>query len=166
MYWETALSASVGVAVGLAGFSGIIAALRSGGGTRSENDRVNLEALLGASGFAILFSLLPFVVLEFLPPRIAWKTLSFVYAGIFVLIPIVRLAEFRRGVLSGRITGRIALATLPMIAVLMVNGWWLGVAWPYVVIVLAQLVRAFLSFVLLLRPSNVRVEGTSLDGRH
>jgi hypothetical protein len=160
MYWETALSASVGVAVGLAGFSGIIAALRSGGGTRSENDRVNLEALLGASGFAILFSLLPFVVLEFLPPRIAWKTL------IFVLIPIVRLAEFRRGVLSGRITGRIALATLPMIAVLMVNGWWLGVAWPYVVIVLAQLVRAFLSFVLLLRPSNVRVEGTSLDGRH
>jgi hypothetical protein len=166
VYWETGLSASVGVAVGLAGFSGIIAALRAGGGTWSENDRVNLEALLGASGFAILFSLLPFVVFEFLPPRIAWKTLSFIYAGVFVMIPIVRLAQFRRGVLSGRITGRITLATLPMVAVLLVNGWWLGMAWPYLLIVLSQLVRAFVSFALLLRPGNVSVEGTSFDGRH
>lgn len=61
MYWESALSSCVQVDW-VDRFSGMIAALRLGSDTWAETDRVNLEILLGASGFATLFSLLPYVV--------------------------------------------------------------------------------------------------------
>jgi hypothetical protein len=151
MYWESALSSCVQVAIGLTGFSGIIAALRLGSDTWTEADRVNLEILLGASGFATLFSLVPFVALDFLPPKLAWNILSFVYASVFVGILSYRVAEFRRGKLSRQTINRIIVGTLPIVFVLGVNGWLVGASWLYVAVVVGQLVRAFLSFVQLLR---------------
>jgi hypothetical protein len=139
-----------------AGFSGVIAALRAGRGTWSEVDSVNLQVLLGASGFAILFSLLPFVALEFLPGNLAWHVLSVVYACVFIGISGFRLREFRRGKLSKRTASRLLPETLSIALVLISNGLLLGASWPYVAVVIWQLARAFLSFAQLLRPGSNR----------
>ena len=151
MYWESALSSTVEVGIGLVGFSGIIAALRAGRGTWSEADRLSLQILLGASGWAILFSLIPFVALDFLPSGVAWNVLSFVYAAVFVSIASFRLLEFRSRNLSKQAVARIVLATGSAALVLVANGCLLGAAWIYVCVVIWQLWNAFRSFVQLLQ---------------
>ena len=156
MYWQLALSSAVQVGIGLAGFSGIIAALRSGQATWNERDRLNLQVLLGASGWSILFSLIPFVALEFLPSGIAWNVLSFVYATIFVGIAGLRVTQFRRGTISGSLLRRIIPQMAALALILVANGLFLGASWPYVGVVIWQLVNAFLSFARLLLPGSIR----------
>jgi hypothetical protein len=150
--WESALSSCVQVGIGLTGFSGIIAALRSGADRWTQEDRVGFEILLGASGWATLFSLVPFVALDFLPAEGAWNDLSFAYASLFVGIGAYRFIEYRRGRLTRANVVRFVVAAPPIAALLVANGIWFGTAWVYVAVVMYQLIVAFLSFVRLFQP--------------
>jgi len=151
MYWESALSSTAQVGIGLAGFSGVVAALRIGRDSWSETDQLNLQVLLGASGWAILFSLIPFAAMEFLPDRIAWNILSCIYALVFFAISTFRIIQYRQGDISGSLARRVMIGTAPMAILLLTNAVLLGNAWPYVTIVIWQLINAFLAFVRLFR---------------
>ena len=154
MYWESALSSTAQVGIGLAGFSGVVAALRSGRDSWSESDQLNLQVLLGASGWSILFSLIPLALLDVLPSRISWNILSCIYFVVFVGISVFRIIQYRRGGISKGLMRRVLIGTTPIAILLLANGVFVGAAWPYVVVAISQLVSAFLAFVRLLRVSG------------
>ena len=154
MYWESALSSAAQVGIGLAGFSGVVAALRSERDSWSESDQLNLQVLLGASGWAILFSLIPFAALDLLPTRIAWNVLSAIYLMVFLGISTFRVIQYRRGGISKGLMRRVLIGTAPIAILLLANSVVVGVPWPYVAVVVWQLVNAFLAFVRLLRVSS------------
>jgi len=147
MYWESALSSTAQVGIGLAGFAGVVAALRSGRDSWSEADQLNLQVLLGASGWAILFSLIPFALLDVLPTRIAWNIMSSIYALVFVGISTFRIIQYRQGKISGGLARRVLIGTGPMAILLLTNGVLVGSAWLYVAVIIWQLINAFLAFV-------------------
>ena len=75
MYWESALSSSIEVAIAIAGFSGIIAVFgRRDGESWNVSDKLTLQILLTASASSGLFSYLPFILLEAeLEPALVWR---------------------------------------------------------------------------------------------
>lgn len=150
MYWESALSSTAQIGIGLAGFSGVVAALRSVRASWGESDQANLQVLLGASGWSILFSLIPFVALDVLPNHIAWNILSCIYLVVFVGISAFRIVQYRRGGISKGLVRRVLIGTVPIALLLFANGVFLGAVWPYVAVVIWQLVNAFTAFARLL----------------
>ena len=65
MYWESALSSAAEIGIGIAGFSGIFAAIsRRNFNGWSAAHSVLLDVLLAASVGAIFASLLPFLLFE------------------------------------------------------------------------------------------------------
>ena len=62
---DSVLSSSIEVAIGIAGFGGIIAAIRQRDvNAWSARDRITLQALFGVSVVAIVFSMLPGILRE------------------------------------------------------------------------------------------------------
>ena len=83
--WESALGSAIEVAIAIAGFSGIVAAVgRRAAGSWTDSDQLNLRILLTASGATIFFAFLPFLLIGPLDPPVAWR---FANLGEMLLFP-------------------------------------------------------------------------------
>ena len=147
MHWETALSVTAEVAIGIAGFSAVFAAVAR----RSPNawhsaEALLLSILLGASASAVFASLVPFLLLDATASALfgAWLL------GVVALR--VRQGERLRAGTVGRRAG--AFITAAMAAFVLINAASLQTSWPYVLAVYWQLAVAFTAFLMLLREAS------------
>jgi hypothetical protein len=148
---EAFLTSIVEVAIGLAGFAGIIAAVRQGRVSRWPlASRLLLEMLLVGSASAIGFALLPFVLAEAqIPePRIWW------IGSVAILIwqsslAVFRTVQFRRGGEVRRMSPVVLIWLVGIISTQVLN-LFLSTAWPYLIGVLGFLGNAFFFFWMLL----------------
>ena len=154
MSWDAALGSVIEVAVGIAGFSGIVAAVgRRREGQWDPMDQLLLRVLLLASGIAILFSFLPFTLIELMEPRLVWRILSGLLAAWVLGIAIIRT---RQGAQLGAVrkvglgNPFLLIGALLVFLVLAANALWFGKSSLYVVGVLWQVTIAFIAFVYLL----------------
>jgi hypothetical protein len=150
MLWESALTTTAEVGIGIAGFSGIFAAVaRRNPANWGAREQVSLEVLLLASGSAIFASLLPFLLLESgIGNSSCWAISSAVYGS------------WQGGVLAKRASQGLRLGTWPphgeMLAVYVVgiavvilhatNAVLIQAPWPYMVGIYFQLLVSFLAF--------------------
>lgn len=156
MPYESALSTLAEVAVAIAGFSGIVSVFgRRSAGQWTTAERNRMLALLVLSLTALLFCLLPFVLLAIpVSESTCWRSLSLVavvprVAFLARLLPVAveasRLARREREV-SLVVSASFLVGDLLVIAALLANGLALGVAWPYLAMILWVLAEASVSF--------------------
>ena len=157
MYWDTALSAAVEVAIAIAGFSGIVAAFsQRNPGSWTAAAQLRLRVLLTSSAFAGLFAFLPFILFEAgLDASVCWRVGSAAQAAFFVGIFAYRL---RQASLTGTSDAIRAYRAMPVfIAVVLtlqvVNVAYVAQSWIYILGVIFQLFVAFSAFVALLLDS-------------
>ena len=151
MYWESALSLSVEVSIGIAGFSGVIAVLKSGQTDLTEEERVAFEVLMGASGWTMLFGIIPLVLADSITDDLLWRVCSALYAISWIAIAVSRLVEYRRGRISKAAAFPIMVVASLITSLLLTNTIWLGVYWLYLGVIILQLTNAFVMFFRLLR---------------
>ena len=150
---ESFLSSTVEIAIGLAGFAGIIAALRQRKITTWEpSHRILLQVLLAASGAAIFFSLLPALLREAgLAAEIIW-----VYGSGLLIVWLVGITIYRRkqssksGVRNLFFANIMVAWVLSNITLQIVNIFILAVSWPYLFGVFGLLVNGSIVFTILL----------------
>ena len=154
MAWDSALGSIIEVAITLAGFSGIVAAMgRRGAGQWSSADQLLLRILLMSSGVAILFAFLPFILIDMLESSLMWRLLSGVLVLWLIALAIIRM---RQAAALGirRVYGLHYLyfvcLTLVLISLLAFNAIWLGSPSLYLLGVLWQVTIAFVTFVTML----------------
>ena len=155
MHWETALSVTAEVAIGIAGFSAVFAAVAR----RSPNawhsaEALLLSILLGASASAVFASLVPFLLLDAgLSPSATWTASALFGAWLLGVVALrVRQGERLRAGTVGRRAG--AFITAAMAAFVLINAASLQTSWPYVLAVYWQLAVAFTAFLMLLREAS------------
>ena len=173
MNWDGALTATIEVAIGIAGFAGIVAAIGRREQTRwSVTQQLQLQMLLTASASAGLFGFLPFLLLNLgLDSNIGWQIGSGLQLTWFVSILLFRQRQARRvGVPILGLLGRrwMAVYSLVAIALQIINVGWLGAFWPYMAGLLLQLATGFWSFVALLLatwPIDKATVSSSTDDR-
>jgi hypothetical protein len=155
MSWESALQSAIEVAIGIAGFSGIVGAVagRTAGQWKAA-DHLRLRILLTASGTALIFAFLPFLLIDSFEPSIVWRSLSGLNAISIAGITIFRYRQSRAIGVSG---GSLVIPGVPPfvlnapVAILMsANAVWLASAPVYVFCVLWGLFIAFVVFARLL----------------
>jgi len=151
MYWESALSLSVEVSIGIAGFSGVIAVLKSGQAKLTEEERVAFEVLMGASGWTMLFGILPLVLADSISGDSIWRVCSALYAVSWIVIAVSRLVEYQRGRISRAVALPIVIVATLITSLLLANTVWLGAYWLYLAVIILQLANAFVMFYRLLR---------------
>lgn len=153
MYWESVLSTAIEVGVGIAGFSGIIAAI----GHRSQGEwtsveRVRLYSLLGSSFATVFFGFLPFILLSAnVPEHLTWRTGSAIFGLCIGVVAVIRYRQFKSA--SPRLS-RQESATFVFVGALaalqVANAVNIAADWPYLVGVIGALVVAAAQFVRLL----------------
>ena len=157
MNWSEALGAAIEVAIAIAGFSGIVAAVgRRGAGDWTPTDQVRLRVLLTASGAAGAFAFLPFILLDTgLDADLFWRLGTGAQIAWLIAIPLYRRRQATRMEATFDVlTPPIFLALyVPTLGILTLNTVVLGAPWPYVLGVLLQLFTAFNTFVRLLLDS-------------
>ena len=150
MLWESALTVTAEVGIGIAGFSGLFAAVarrnpENWGGT----EQVSLEILLLASGSAIFASLLPFLLLEAgINSSACWAIGSALYGSWQAGILVMR-ARQRRGLDTGPLHGESLARYVVGSAVVVlhaINSVFIQSPWPYMVGIYFQLLVSFLAF--------------------
>jgi len=148
---EAFLSSIVEVAVGLAGFAGIIAAVRQGRITRWPREpRLLLEMLLVASSLAIVFALLPSVLAEAaVPGPSIWRIGSALLLTCQVALGVLRARQFRTAGLSAQPPFWL-LAWISSLLALQAINILLCVSWPYLLGVFGILGNGFFFFLRLL----------------
>jgi hypothetical protein len=153
MAWESALGSAIEVAIAIAGFSGIIAAVgRRGAGHWTDADQLRLRILLTASGAALVFAFMPFLLVDWLDPSLLWRLASGLLALHLTGITIHRRRQAStRGIANvvGMQPRRLILQGAA-ISLLLANALWLASASIYVLGVLWSLFIAFMTFVTLL----------------
>jgi hypothetical protein len=161
MYWSDALGAAIEVAIGIAGFSGIVAAVgRRGAGDWTSTDQLRLRVLLTASGFAGAFAFVPFILLDTgLDAHLFWRLGTGAQIAFLIAIPLYRRrqttqlgATYLGGVMPYSYPVFLALY-VPTLGILVFNTAVLGAPWPYVVGIFLILYTAFHTFVRLLLDS-------------
>lgn len=154
MPWDSALGSIIEVAIALAGFAGIVAAVgRRGAGQWSAADQLLLRVLLLSSGAAIIFAFLPFILVELLEPATLWRVLSSLLALWLTVVAILRTRQSRSHGITQVLDLRLKYfigCGLAVIVVLVTNVVWLGSASLYLVGLLWQVTISFVSFVTLL----------------
>ena len=92
MNWSEALGSGIEVAIAIAGFSGIIAAVgRRGSGDWTPTDQLRLRVVLTASGVAGAFAVLPFIFLDAgLDAELFWRLGTGAQAAWLIAIPLHR----------------------------------------------------------------------------
>jgi hypothetical protein len=156
MAWESALGSAIEVAIGIAGFSGIVAAVgRRGAGHWTDADQIRLRILLTASGASLVFSFLPFVLVDVIEPPLVWRLGSALVATYMVGITILRVRQASIAGIRSAIGMRAAPMTAQAVVVglLLANALWLASSSLYVAAVLYGLGIAFLTFIALLLDS-------------
>lgn len=162
---DSVLSSAVEVAVGIAGFAGIVAAIRQRDvGTWSARDRITLQALFGSSGVAIVLGVLPGVLQEAgIPPIEVWRTGSAGLAACMTLLGLFRARQIRtHGISLFRERYYLVIG----VAGLCVGGLQCfnlirGASWPYLVGVLWLLTLGFALFLILLFRPDERSSGSA-----
>jgi hypothetical protein len=162
MSWESALQSAIEVAIGIAGFSGIVGAVagRTAGQWNAAN-QVRLRVLLTASGGALIFAFLPFLLIDSFESETVWRSLSALLAVHTTGISIYRRRQSRAAGVSGSVvfSGIPAYASqVPVVILMSANAVWLGSAPLYVLCVLWGLVIAFVVFARLLLAAARREE--------
>ena len=151
MHWESALTATAEVGIGIAGFSGIFAAIaRRNPEDWGARQQVSLGVLLLASGSAIFASLLPFLLLEAgVSSAACWTIGSAIYGSWLGGVLVMRARQgLRLGTWppqdwesTARYVGGIAVVILHAI-----NSAVIQAPWPYMVGIYYQLLVSFLAF--------------------
>jgi len=154
MVWESALGSVIEVAISLAGFSGIVAAVgRRGAGHWSKGDQLLLRILLTSSGAVLLFAFLPFTMIDAIDPSTVWRILSGLLATWLLGIGVYRSRQGSAAGIRGRFGLRNPYYLIPTIAVvfmLSLNALWLGSSSLYIVGLLWITAIPFWTFVSLL----------------
>jgi len=129
---ESFLSSAVEAAVGMAGFAGIVAAIRHRDiATWSHADRLLLRMLLVAAAMAITFALLPAVLAEAgLPAPTIWRTGSLSLMLWQIAIAARRSLQFRARRLALPFS-RLLYAWVAGIISAQTLNLFLGASWPY-----------------------------------
>ena len=156
---ESFLSSAVEAAIGMAGFAGIVAAIRHRDiASWAQEERILLRMLLVASGMAVTFALLPAVLREArLPEPTIWRAGSAALVAWQAGIAAHRSRQFRAAGVVSPIPRALALWVGGVIVVQASNVI-LGLSWLYLLGVFGVLVNAFSFFLILLlgRAGEVR----------
>jgi hypothetical protein len=154
MSWESALQSAIEVAIGIAGFSGIVGAVAGRtGGQWDTDDYVRLRVLLTASGIALVFAFLPFLLVDSFESEQIWRSLSALLAIVSAGITIYRGRQSRsRGAVDSVVVSGIPgfVYQAPIILLMCSNAIWFASASVYVFCVLWGLIAAFVVFAQLL----------------
>jgi hypothetical protein len=152
---ESFLSSAVEVAVGIAGFAGIVAAIRHRDiSSWAHGERILLRMLLLASGMAVSFALLPAVLVEAgLPEATIWRVGSGALLVWQVAIAVHRGRQFRATGTAPPFS-RGLYAWIGPILLLQASNVYLGASWPYLLGVFSLLVNAFIFFLVLMLGRN------------
>ncbi len=160
MTYENALSTLAEVAIAIAGFSGIVSVFgRRSVGQWSVAERARLTGLLIMSLTALLFCLLPFVLLSIpVSESTCWRFLSVLLAFFTVAfaVRLIPLANAARRIPRNKRQASFAISVFfiagDLLATvgLLVNGLFLGVVWPYLAALIWGLAKASTAFVRLI----------------
>ena len=155
MHWESALESAIEVAISIAGFSGIVAAVgHRSAGQWNDHDQLRLRILLTASGVAIIFSFLPFLLVDAIDPSVVWRLTSGLLAVHTVAITLYRRRQASHIETASEFRNPFVLVLqVGVVIALVANACWLGSSSIYVFGVLWGLVVAFMTFVALLLES-------------
>ena len=156
MDYETALSTLAEVSIAFAGFAGVVAVFgRRSSGQWSAQERNRFVALLSSSFTALLFSVLPFVLLAIpISESMCWRSLSaaLVVPRVGFAVALVRIASRALGVPRTEREVSLALSALLLvggfatIVLLLANVLWLGAVWPYLAAIVWMLAEAGMTF--------------------
>lgn len=148
---DSFLSSVVEVAIGMAGFAGIVAAIRQRALTRwPPEQRLLLEMLVVASAAAITFAFLPIVLAEAgLAPSRIWRIGSASLIAWYVGIAVFRIRQVGRTSVAVPL-GRSFAAWVVFLTVLQALNLGLGLSWPYLVGIFGLLANGFIFFLRLL----------------
>lgn len=160
---DSVLSSAIEVAVGIAGFAGIVAAIRQRDITSWQPvHRLLLQMLFGASAAAIVFGFLPGVLSEAsVEPRSVWRAGSAALALWVVGIAVFRIRQARSQAVSAinDVVGWQTAVWMSSLGALQILNLALSEPWPYLVGVIGILVNGFVFFLRLLL-------GPELPARH
>lgn len=145
------LSSIVDIAIGIAGFAGIIAAIQQRGLAEwPARRRVLLQILFFSSAMAIVFALLPSVLVSAdIPPALVWKTGSGALLAWYIGIVPYRIAQNRKSG-AARSLPRLLLWAALAASLQIYNLTTSGTAWPYLFGIFGLVVNGFSVFLLLL----------------
>lgn len=148
---EVVLSSAIQVAIGIAGFTGIIAAL-SGGVRVGTRERICVSILLLASIATVTMSFLPMIFLNAgMSERFTWTASSIIFVVYFVGIVSYRFYEFRHAGAVMPHPVKLGIAFLSLCAALqIVNAVLVRDSWPYLILVVGYVIYSFLVFAYLL----------------
>jgi hypothetical protein len=155
--YQNALSTLAEVAIAITGFAGVVTVFgRRSSGHWSVFERTRLVVLLGCSLAALLFCVLPFVVLSIpVSESSCWRSLSvllavaltaFTVQVVRVSIEALRVPRSEREV-SLLLSAIFLTGDLLAIILLLANAFSLGVVWPYLAAIIWLLARAAMIFV-------------------
>jgi hypothetical protein len=149
---EPFLSSVIEIGIGMAGFAGIIAAIRQREvSTWDPHHRVLLQMLFTAAAAAIFFSLLPTLLAESgLPVVTTWRVGSIALITWFIGAPAYRLYQARQPGVRFVIARGVIAMVVPIILLLSANVAFFCTSWPYLVGILGILVNGFVTFLALL----------------
>lgn len=154
MYWESVLSSAIEVGIGIAGFSGIVAAIS----LRSEEEwsaveRIRLSSLLGSSFASVLLAFLPFVLLSTgMPIILTWQISSAALGLVLAVVLLIRLGQFKKAgpQMPGAERATFICVGVGLVALQIVNVTVIETDWPFLIGVLGQLGIAAAQFIRLL----------------
>jgi len=166
MTWDSALGSVIEVAISLAGFSGIVAAVgRRGAGQWTITDQVRLQILLTASGAVLLFAFLPFVLIDLMDPALVWRVVSGLMALWICAIVIYRYRQAsREGIAKADGVPLFAgLSQFTNVLLLVANTVWFASPPLYLIALLWNTAIAFMAFVSLLMDSWRQAPGAAQE---
>ena len=161
---DTVLTTVIEVAIGIAGFSGIVAALSQRSSAISIEGFLYLRVLLTASFLCIFFSFLPLLLASAeVEDRAIWVIPSSIWSATFTIVLIYRAIELRRtGTNFARqpIVHLAAICALIAVFLCLVNVVFFESAWPYLTSMVLILFAAAFSFIALLYEVLPQQSGT------
>jgi hypothetical protein len=155
---EGILTALAEVAIAIAGFSGIVVALKRRGEAWSESDKTRFSVLLQISLSCVFWSFTPIVLYLVNTSAVSvwgWSTgiwLMFVLGGIAYRLPRIRRATSLDAEPPARVVMALMIGVLVIsVAAQVANVGWLRTSWPHVLAILLSLLLSSILFVRLLR---------------
>ena len=151
MSTESFLSSIIEVAIAIAGFAGIVAAIRHRDVTRwADGEQILLRMLLASSGTAVSFALLPAILFEVdLPEPAIWRA-----GSISLLLWLFAAAALRtrqlREIDSAPNFPQLVPVGVVCSALLQILNIYLEASWPYLIGIFIIVVNGFTFFLLLL----------------
>jgi len=160
---ESFLAAVVDVAIGIAGFAGIVAAIRQRRLSNWPPDQLMLlQILFIASAASIVAGILPAFLMETgIKPNYVWKMCSGVLIFWLIGAPLFRVRQSKALGVKQQIPKHVLVWAFVSIILQCYNIATTGMAWPYLFGVTTMLINGFSVFLLLvLKPTEGKDEST------